>query len=96
MFGDPLHQGVVPFKSSVVAPVPKKAKAIQPNDYRPVALTSVVMKDFERLVLTCLKERTGHLHDPFQFAYQNKRSVEDAVTLRLHHSLQHLETSFPT
>ena len=30
----------------------KKPKAIQLNDYRPAGLTSVVIKDLERLVLT--------------------------------------------
>ena len=64
------------------------AKAVQLNDYRPVALTSVVMKDFERLVFTYLKECTDYLRDPFQFAYQTNRSIEDAVALSLHHSLQ--------
>ena len=86
-----LRQHAVPrcFKSSVIVPVPKKAKAVQLYDYRPVPVTSVVMKLFERLVLTYLKECTGHLRDPFsiQFAHQNSRSVEDAVALSLHHSL---------
>ena len=52
------------------------------------------MKVFEHQLLT-LTECTGHLHDPFQFAYQNDRSVEDAVALSLHHSLQYLEKSGP-
>jgi hypothetical protein len=33
-----------------MVPVPKKAKVTELNDYRPVALTSVIMKGFERLV----------------------------------------------
>ena len=70
---------------------PKKAKVIKLNDYRPVALASVVMKVLERLVLNYLMECTGPLRDPCQFAYQANRSVEDAVTLGLHHTLQHLE-----
>jgi hypothetical protein len=45
-------QSVVPtwFKMSTIVPVPKKAKITELNDYRPVALTSVIMKCFERLV----------------------------------------------
>jgi hypothetical protein len=35
---------------SSIVPVPKKAKVTEQNDYRPVALTSVIMKCFERLV----------------------------------------------
>ena len=38
------------FKMSTIVPVPKKAKVTELNDYRPVALTSVIMKCFERLV----------------------------------------------
>ncbi len=37
-------------KKSVIIPVPKNNKPSCLNDYRPVALTSIVMKVFERLV----------------------------------------------
>ncbi len=49
------------FKRSTIIPVPKKPKITGLNDYRPVALTSVVMKSFERLVLAYLKASTGPL-----------------------------------
>ena len=55
------------FKSSTIIPVPKKARTTGLNDYRPVALTSVVMKSFERLVLSHLKAITDPLLDPLQF-----------------------------
>ncbi len=38
------------FKRSTIIPVPKKPKITGLNDYRPVALTSVAMKSFERLI----------------------------------------------
>ncbi len=38
------------FKKSVIIPVPKNSKPSCLNDYRPVALTSTVMKVFERLL----------------------------------------------
>ncbi|KAK3518670.1 hypothetical protein QTP70_007158 [Hemibagrus guttatus] len=57
------------FKRSNIIPIPKKPKITGLNDYRPVALTSVVMKLFERLVLAYLKNITGPLLDPLQFAY---------------------------
>jgi hypothetical protein len=38
------------FNMATIVPVPKKAKVTELNDYRPVALTSVIMKCFERLV----------------------------------------------
>jgi len=71
----------------------KKPKSLDltADDYRPVALTSVIMKSFERLVLAHLKDITGPLLDPFQFAYRANRSVDDAVNMGLHYILQHLD-----
>ncbi|XP_068507379.1 uncharacterized protein [Syngnathus scovelli] len=80
------------FKSSTIVPVAKKPAITGMNDYRPVALTSVVMKSFERLVLNHLKDVTGPLLDPLQFAYRANRSVDDAVNMGLHYILQHLDT----
>ncbi|KAK3521127.1 hypothetical protein QTP86_013011 [Hemibagrus guttatus] len=62
------------FKRSTIIPIPKKPKITGLNDYRPVALTSVVMKSFERLVLAYLKNITGPLLDPLQFAYRANRT----------------------
>ncbi len=82
------------FKTSTIIPVPKKKTRITGlNDYRPVALTSVVMKSFERLVLSHLKSITDPLLDPLQFAYRANRSVDDAVNIALHFILQHLDCS---
>lgn len=60
-----LELSVVPsyFKRSTIIPDPKTA-------YRPIALTSVVIKCFRRLVLAYLKD-TGSLLDLFQFAYRS-------------------------
>ncbi len=79
------------FKCSTIITVPKKLKITGLNDYRPVALTSVVMKTFERLVLAYLKDITGPLLDPLQFAYRANRSVDDAVNMGLHYTLQYLD-----
>ncbi|KAK3533800.1 hypothetical protein QTP70_029508, partial [Hemibagrus guttatus] len=80
------------FKTSAFVPVPKKTKITGLNDYIPVALTSVVMKSFERLVLSYLKDITDPLLDPLQFAYRANRSVDDAVNMALHFILQHLDS----
>ncbi len=72
-------------------PIPNKPKSTGLNEYRPVALMSVVMKWFERLVLAYLKDITGPLLDPLQFAYRANRSVDDAVNMGLHFILQHLD-----
>ncbi len=42
-------------KRSTIIPIPNTSKITGLNDYRPVALTSVVMKSFEKLVLAHLK-----------------------------------------
>ncbi|KAK3549702.1 hypothetical protein QTP86_007167 [Hemibagrus guttatus] len=60
---------------------------------RPVTLTSVVMKSFERLVLSYLKDITDPLLDPLQFTYRANRSVDDAVNMALHFILQHLDST---
>ncbi len=51
-FNESLATSVVPtsFKKSVIIPVPKNSKPSCLNDYGPVALTSTVMKVFERLL----------------------------------------------
>lgn len=50
------------------------------------------MKSFERLVLSHLKDITGPLLDPLQFAYRANRSVDDAVNMGLHYILHHLDS----
>ncbi|KAK3526544.1 hypothetical protein QTP70_030770 [Hemibagrus guttatus] len=67
------------FKRSTIIPIPKKPKMTGFNDYRPVALTSVVMKSFERLVLAYLKNITGPLLDPLQFAYRANSSAFNTI-----------------
>ena len=93
IYNHSLSQCKVPtcFKSSTIIPVPKKTKVSSLNDYRPVALTSIAMKVFERLVLRYLKTATDSLLDPHQFAYRANKSVEDAVCLGLHRVLKHLD-----
>ncbi len=77
------------FKRSTITPFPKKPKITGLNDYRPVALMSVVMKSFDKLVLAHMKDITGPLLDPLQFAYRANKSVDNAVNMGLHYVLQH-------
>ncbi len=93
MFNRSLELCEVPscFKHSTTIPVPKKPKITGVNDYRPVALTSVVMKSFEKLVLAYLKDITGPLLYPLQFAYRANRSVDDAVNMGVHFIQQHMD-----
>ncbi|KAK1802036.1 hypothetical protein P4O66_004368 [Electrophorus voltai] len=63
IFNLSLTLGIVPssFKRSTIVPVPKKPRPSNLNDYHPVALTSVVMKCFEKLVRDLF---TASLHGP--------------------------------
>lgn len=67
------------WKDSVVVPVPKSSRPTTLNDFRPVALTSIVMKIFEKLVRLEILENTESGLDTLQFAYSPKRGVEDAT-----------------
>ena len=78
-------------KSSTIVPVPKKSAVTCLNDYRPVALTPVIMKCFERIVLKYIKDAIPAGLDTHQFAYRENRSTEDAVSLALHTAMSHLE-----
>ena len=53
IFNLSLSESVIPtcFKQTTIVPVPKNTMVTCLNDYRPVALTSVAMKCFERLVM---------------------------------------------
>ncbi|TWW54386.1 hypothetical protein D4764_0180630 [Takifugu flavidus] len=85
LFNQSLHLQRIPvlWKTSCLVPVPKKTHPVAPSDYRPIALTSHIMKVMERL-------------DPLQFAYQPKVGVDDAVIYllqRAYSSLDRLNTT---
>ena len=95
IFNSSLQLSHVPrcFKVSTIIPVPKKPKITTLNDYRQMALTLVMMKVLERLVLKQLNSFTSDLLNPLQFAYRENRSVADAVALALFFLLRHLDSS---
>ena len=53
--------------------VPKNTKVTCLNDYRPVELTSVAMKCFERLVMAHINTIIPETLDPLQLAYLPNR-----------------------
>lgn len=81
------------WKESVIVPVAKVKATKEPNDFRPVALTSLIMKSFERLVKTFLTTAVQEKLDPMQFAYRSSRGVEDATITLLYLVHKHLENS---
>lgn len=88
-----LETGTVPslWKTSTIVPVPKKSKIEKMNDYRPVALTPVPMKCMEKLVLQEIRPMLKQYMDPFQFAYTEHRSVDDATITCVHNISEHLD-----
>ena len=66
-----LNQQCIPscWKSAVIVPVPKNQRPTENNDFRPVVLTSVVMKSLEKIVLHNLIQPIQEHIDTCQFAY---------------------------
>ncbi len=93
IFNTSLSQAVIPtcLKSTTIIPVPKKSPVSCLNDYRPIALTPIIMKCFERLVMHNIKTSLPNTLDPLQFAYRPNRSTDDAISSTLHLALTHLE-----
>lgn len=93
IFNLSLQLAMVPvcLKTSIIVPVPKKSVATCLNDYRPVALTPVIMKCFERILLNYIRDVIPAGLDSLQFAYRKNRSTEDAVSLALHTAMTHLQ-----
>ena len=91
IFNRCLDTGYIPklWRSAEVVPVPKKRQPMVLNDYRPIALTSILMKCFEHIIESRL---TKYLSlDESQFAYKSNRSTTDAC-LSLDHVLRsHLD-----
>ncbi len=86
-------RAVVPtcFKATTIIPVPKKSSPSCFNDYRPVTLTPIITKCFERLVIAPHQVCPPPSLDPFQFAYRSNRSTDDAIATALHPALTHLD-----
>ena len=85
------HKVPAIWKKSTIIPIPKKSCPKENNDYRPVALTPIVMKCFEKYMVTKLKAEIGPKLDPQQFAYRQGRGTDDAITGITHLALKHLE-----
>ena len=93
LFNCSLRECCVPsvWKNSVICPVLKKRNPSSLNDYRPVALTSIVMKCFEKLVFQLLLTFTNEHLDPLQFAYKPHRGTDDVILTVLHNDFLHLD-----
>ena len=85
------HRVPILWKTSYIASVPKIICPKENNDYRPVELTSIVMKCLECLVACKLRLDVQDYLDPFQYAYRQGRETYDAVNTVVHLILKHLD-----
>ena len=85
-------EGMYPdvWKKAVIKPIPKSNTASVAKDYRPIALTAVLSKTFERAPKPLL---TKCLTDDSQFAYREHRSTEDALTFLIDTVSAHLDAN---
>ena len=58
-----------------------------------MALTSIVMKCFERLILSHILPHVQSQLDLYQFAYRSRRGTDDAIACLLHKLFEHMETA---
>ncbi len=93
IFNLSLSLSVVPscFKKSTFVPIPKKNKIMCLNDWRPVALTPIFSKCFEKLIRDYICSVLPASMDPLQFAYRSSHSTDNAIAFTLHTPLSHLE-----
>ncbi|KAI3352327.1 hypothetical protein L3Q82_005293 [Scortum barcoo] len=94
IFNISLSQAVIPscLKSTTIIPVPKTLLPSCFNDYRPVALTPLLMKCFERPVLKH-KVCPPSLPGPLPVCISGPTAPTDnAISTTLHTALTHLDT----
>ncbi|KAK3542960.1 hypothetical protein QTP70_007910 [Hemibagrus guttatus] len=80
IFNFSLSSAVVPtcLKTTNIVPVPKKSTVSCLNDYRPITLTPIMMKCFERLIMKHIETQLTPSLDTLQFAYHPNCSTDDA------------------
>ena len=93
IFQHSLNNSTIPtiWKTSEIIPIAKKPSPACLNDYRPVALTPILMKCFEKVIKSILYEQVKEYTDPLQFAYTKNRCVEDATLCLIDDVLKHLD-----
>ena len=93
LFQQSIDSACIPkiWKTAEIIPIPKKFPPTCKNDYRPVALTSIIMKCFEKIVKNILCQQVKHATDPNQFAYTSNRCVDDASLCLIDYVLKFLD-----
>ena len=71
--------------------MPKNNRPKENNDVHPVALTSVPMKYFEKIIQKQILSGLPSQLDSNQFAYRSSGGVDDALLVMLNNIYEHLE-----
>ncbi len=93
IFNMSLKNHTVPelWKKLKIIPVPKVSCPTENKHFRPISLTSSVMKCLEKIIVNMIKPMISSSLDPLQFAYKAGRSTEDAIISVTHLISKHLE-----
>ena len=86
-----LHHVPRVWRTSSIIPVPISFHAKDLNDFRPIALTSVIFKRLEKIESNYLTASVANCMDPLQFAYKAKRGVDDATLTLMELVTHHLD-----
>eukprot|EP00061_Rhincodon_typus_P010466 g34782.t1 len=83
IFNLSLQQAKVPtcFKKTTIDPIPKKTHAVWLNDYRPIALTSIITKCFEKLVMAHINSSLSTCLNSLQFVYQFNSKTKELIII---------------
>ena len=82
------------WKTANVRPIPKETNISTLNQLRPISVTHVTMRLFERLVLTSYLKKPVVAHvDTNQYAYREKCSTEMALLYNQHFWMKCLDSS---
>jgi hypothetical protein len=78
-----LNNSVMPkeWKQAIVIPIFKCGQRSKPANYRPISLTCIPCKIYEKLICTYFTELWGETHflSPFQFGFRNQHSCEASL-----------------
>ncbi|XP_038677209.1 phosphatidylcholine:ceramide cholinephosphotransferase 1 isoform X4 [Scyliorhinus canicula] len=74
---------------TTIVSVPKKNQATCLNDYNPVALTPIIKKCLERLIMRRINSIFLECFHPLQFTYRRNQPTADSISLAVHTCLEH-------
>jgi hypothetical protein len=85
IFQESYNSGILPsqWKDSTIVPVFKKGSRSDPQNYRPISLTSTICRVMEKMLCFAIRARYSSVIDRLQFGFLPKRSC----TLSLLHSI---------